>query len=120
MSDRSDCVGALEPYQHLTPPNWIYAPEYGKYIAYVLTPSGNAWITELEPNNTPGRISTTEPQLILIYLPNNIRLIATLRVFNRAQRHLYRPRHSEKFHAFVTTPNGIAYSGYLKLSSHRS
>lgn len=115
--DHSDRIGALKPYRLPKFPDWIYIPEYGKYIAYVQQPSGNAWITELEENNPPAHISTTEPLLLRIDLPNDIHLVAKLSVFNRGQQILFLPRHSDKLHAFVTTPNGIAYSGHLKLRS---
>lgn len=120
MSDKTDRVGALKPRGDLPPPNWIFIPEHGKYLVYILTPRGVAWIAELNAKTPHGRITTSKPIDISINLQNNVRLVAALEVFDRVQRLIFLPQNKNKFKVFLTMPDGIAYSGYLNLPSNHS
>lgn len=116
ISDGSEFAGNLERYEHLAHPTWIYKPEFGKIIIYILMPNGKSLITELEEIIPPDPNFHEDPVPIAVRLdlPNNVQLYASLKIFSRNQIRLFLPRNDKKVHAFVTMPNGISWSGYFR------
>lgn len=109
MIDNSEFQGVLKFYGHQVYPDWIHKPLYDKIMIYVLQPDGYSWITEIKTDRSPA-----EPISVIVALPVGTRLVASLKVFNRGQLLIVKPHNREKTHAFVTMPNGICYTGYLK------
>lgn len=118
ISDRSEFTGVLKPYGSDDHPCWIFSPEHGKIIVYVLMSNGDGWIAEhfertKPPSHNEYSSFVKAPYPVIIQF-HNTPFVAKLKPFNRKRSTLFANRFSEKTHAFLIMPNSIRFSGYFE------